>query len=147
VFGGVEVIINQFVEYWCILIYTMIYIVVSLKCDNFITFFSTLYIQLPLFSMLFYCEFESLSRFLLGSWRSFFLTVMHILKIDFPSLNILQTCVAYNFFLAGLSGTVSVGFNDYFISQFQRLLIEAYKVICKYFKNDECFQRYFRDID
>jgi serine/threonine-protein kinase/endoribonuclease IRE1 len=46
-----------------------------------------------------------------------------------------------------LIGLVPEGFNDYFASRFPRLLIEVYKVICNYCKDDECFQRYFRDID
>ncbi|KAJ1403837.1 WD40/YVTN repeat-like-containing domain superfamily [Sesbania bispinosa] len=46
-----------------------------------------------------------------------------------------------------LVGPVPEGFNDYFASRFPRLLIEVYKVICKYCKDDECFQRYFRGID
>lgn len=46
-----------------------------------------------------------------------------------------------------LIGPVPEGFNDYFASRFPRLLIEVYKVICNYCKDDECFQRYFRDID
>ncbi|XP_057448905.1 serine/threonine-protein kinase/endoribonuclease IRE1a [Lotus japonicus] len=43
-----------------------------------------------------------------------------------------------------LLGPVPEGFNDYFASRFPRLLIEVYKVICQYCKDDECFQRYFR---
>ncbi|XP_061346104.1 serine/threonine-protein kinase/endoribonuclease IRE1a-like [Gastrolobium bilobum] len=46
-----------------------------------------------------------------------------------------------------LVGPVPEGFNDYFASRFPRLLIEVYKVICIYCKDDECFQRYFRDND
>ncbi|TKY70231.1 Serine/threonine-protein kinase/endoribonuclease IRE1a [Spatholobus suberectus] len=46
-----------------------------------------------------------------------------------------------------LVGPVPEGFNDYFASRFPRLLIEVYKVICKNCKDDECFQRYFRDIN
>ncbi|CAJ2646786.1 unnamed protein product [Trifolium pratense] len=46
-----------------------------------------------------------------------------------------------------LIGLVPEGFNDYFASRFPRLLIEVYKIICNYCKDDECFQRYFRDTD
>ncbi|CAI8588459.1 unnamed protein product [Vicia faba] len=46
-----------------------------------------------------------------------------------------------------LIGPIPEGFNEYFASRFPRLLIEVYKVICNYCKDDECFQRYFRDID
>ncbi|XP_058777674.1 serine/threonine-protein kinase/endoribonuclease IRE1a-like [Vicia villosa] len=46
-----------------------------------------------------------------------------------------------------LIGPIPEGFNEYFTSRFPRLLIEVYKVICNNCKDDECFQRYFRDID
>ncbi|QHN87860.1 hypothetical protein HN51_042000 [Arachis hypogaea] len=44
-----------------------------------------------------------------------------------------------------LVGSVPEGFNDYFASRFPRLLIEVYRVIYEYCKEDECFQRYLRD--
>ncbi|KAL1315941.1 serine/threonine-protein kinase/endoribonuclease IRE1a-like isoform X2 [Arachis hypogaea] len=44
-----------------------------------------------------------------------------------------------------LVGSVPEGFNDYFASRFPRLLIEVYRVIYEYCKEDQCFQRYFRD--
>ncbi|KAE9614571.1 hypothetical protein Lal_00012248 [Lupinus albus] len=46
-----------------------------------------------------------------------------------------------------LVGPIPEGFNDYFASRFPKLLIEVYKVICKYCKEEECFQRYFRNVD
>ncbi|KAK7250757.1 hypothetical protein RIF29_33413 [Crotalaria pallida] len=46
-----------------------------------------------------------------------------------------------------LVGPVPEGFNDYFASRFPKLLIEVYKVICLYCKEEECFQRYFRNVD
>ena len=56
---------------------------------------------------------------------------------------IISTLLAYQ----ELVGPVPEGFNDYFASRFPRLLIEVYKVIYKYCREDECFQRYFRDVD
>ncbi|XP_028795298.1 serine/threonine-protein kinase/endoribonuclease IRE1a isoform X2 [Neltuma alba] len=44
-----------------------------------------------------------------------------------------------------LVGPIPEGFNHYFSSRFPRLLIEVYKVICKYCKAEECFQRYFKN--
>ncbi|KAK7262775.1 hypothetical protein RJT34_30355 [Clitoria ternatea] len=46
-----------------------------------------------------------------------------------------------------LVGSVPEGFNDYFASRFPRLLIEVYKVIVQYCKEEECFQRYFKHVD
>ncbi|KAF7829067.1 serine/threonine-protein kinase/endoribonuclease IRE1a isoform X1 [Senna tora] len=46
-----------------------------------------------------------------------------------------------------LVGPVPEGFNDYFANRFPRLLIEVYKVICKYCKAEECFQRYFKHVE
>ncbi|KAI4327859.1 hypothetical protein L6164_020271 [Bauhinia variegata] len=46
-----------------------------------------------------------------------------------------------------LVGPVPEGFNDYFSSRFPRLLMEVFKIICKYCKKEECFQRYFNDVD
>lgn len=46
-----------------------------------------------------------------------------------------------------LVGPVPEGFNEYFASRFPRLLIEVYNVICKYCKEDKCFQRYFSAFD
>jgi serine/threonine-protein kinase/endoribonuclease IRE1 len=53
------------------------------------------------------------------------------------------------FFLAfqELVGPVPEGFNDYFANRFPRLLIEVYNVICKHCKDEECFQRYFKNDD
>ncbi|XP_054823233.1 serine/threonine-protein kinase/endoribonuclease IRE1a isoform X2 [Prosopis cineraria] len=45
-----------------------------------------------------------------------------------------------------LVGPIPEGFNDYFASRFPRLLIEVYKVMCKYCKAEECFQRYFKNV-
>ncbi|CAJ2635942.1 unnamed protein product [Trifolium pratense] len=44
-----------------------------------------------------------------------------------------------------LVGPVPEGFNDYFANRFPRLLIEVYNVICKHCKEEECFQRYFKN--
>ncbi|CAK8561941.1 unnamed protein product [Lathyrus sativus] len=44
-----------------------------------------------------------------------------------------------------LVGPVPEGYNDYFASRFPRLLIEVYNVICKYCKEEKCFQRYFKN--
>ncbi|KAK7360337.1 hypothetical protein VNO77_02323 [Canavalia gladiata] len=46
-----------------------------------------------------------------------------------------------------LVGPIPEGFNDYFASRFPRLLIEVYKVILQYCKEEECFQRYFKNVD
>ncbi|KAK2355377.1 serine/threonine-protein kinase/endoribonuclease IRE1a [Trifolium repens] len=46
-----------------------------------------------------------------------------------------------------LVGPVPEGFNDYFANRFPRLLIEVYNVICKHCKEEECFQRYFKNDD
>ncbi|CAL5197392.1 unnamed protein product [Lathyrus oleraceus] len=46
-----------------------------------------------------------------------------------------------------LVGPVPEGYNDYFASRFPRLLIEVYNVICKHCKEEECFQRYFKNDD
>lgn len=50
-------------------------------------------------------------------------------------------------FFQELVGPVPEGFNDYFSSRFPRLLIEVHKVICKHCKEEECFQRYFKNVD
>ncbi|KAL1288739.1 hypothetical protein HN51_057221 [Arachis hypogaea] len=46
-----------------------------------------------------------------------------------------------------LVGTVPEGFNEYFASRFPRLLIEVYKVISKYCKEEQCFDRYFKNLN
>ncbi|KAK7379677.1 hypothetical protein VNO78_34366 [Psophocarpus tetragonolobus] len=46
-----------------------------------------------------------------------------------------------------LVGPVPEGFYNYFASRYPRLLIEVYKVIHQYCKEEECFQRYFRHVD
>ncbi|XP_061355029.1 serine/threonine-protein kinase/endoribonuclease IRE1a-like [Gastrolobium bilobum] len=46
-----------------------------------------------------------------------------------------------------LVGPIPEGFNDYFASRFPRLFIEVYKVICKYCKEEDCFERYFKNVD
>lgn len=43
-----------------------------------------------------------------------------------------------------LVGPVPEGFDSYFASRFPRLLIEVYKVMSRYCKEEECFQRYFK---
>ncbi|XP_043709124.1 serine/threonine-protein kinase/endoribonuclease IRE1a-like [Telopea speciosissima] len=42
-------------------------------------------------------------------------------------------------------GPVPEGFDDYFSLRFPRLLIEVYKVVCTYCKEEECFSKYFKD--
>ncbi|PON82755.1 Serine/threonine protein kinase [Trema orientale] len=42
-----------------------------------------------------------------------------------------------------LVGSVPDGFDGYFASRFPRLLIEVYRVMCRYCKQEECFQKYF----
>jgi len=44
----------------------------------------------------------------------------------------------------GLLGTVPDGFDEYFSSRFPRLLIEVYKVVCKYCTTEEWFQKYLQ---
>ncbi|XP_017437199.1 serine/threonine-protein kinase/endoribonuclease IRE1a isoform X2 [Vigna angularis] len=46
-----------------------------------------------------------------------------------------------------LVGPVPEGFYEYFANRYPRLLIEVYKVILHYCKEEECFQRYFRCVD
>ncbi|XP_028776744.1 serine/threonine-protein kinase/endoribonuclease IRE1a [Neltuma alba] len=46
-----------------------------------------------------------------------------------------------------LLGPVPEGFNDYFASRFPKLLIKVYKIVRKYCKQEECFQRYFNNVD
>ncbi|KAG5007721.1 hypothetical protein AAZX31_09G179700 [Glycine max] len=46
-----------------------------------------------------------------------------------------------------LVGPVPEGFFNYFASRYPRLLIEVYKVILQYCKEEECFQRYFKNVD
>ncbi|QCD82170.1 serine/threonine-protein kinase/endoribonuclease IRE1 [Vigna unguiculata] len=46
-----------------------------------------------------------------------------------------------------LVGAVPEGFYEYFANRYPRLLIEVYKVILHYCKEEECFQRYFRCVD
>ncbi|KAL7192822.1 hypothetical protein ACSBR2_024607 [Camellia fascicularis] len=41
-------------------------------------------------------------------------------------------------------GPVPDGFDDYFASRFPKLLIEVYKVMYKYCREEECFQKYFK---
>ncbi|KAF3440889.1 hypothetical protein FNV43_RR19175 [Rhamnella rubrinervis] len=43
-----------------------------------------------------------------------------------------------------LVGPVPEGFDDYFTSRFPRLLIEVYKVVCVFCREEECFQKYFK---
>ncbi|XP_022926588.1 serine/threonine-protein kinase/endoribonuclease IRE1a-like isoform X1 [Cucurbita moschata] len=43
-----------------------------------------------------------------------------------------------------LIGSVPEGFDGYFASRFPRLLIEVYKVISQYCRQEECFQKYFK---
>ncbi|KAL5754249.1 hypothetical protein ACOSP7_022469 [Xanthoceras sorbifolium] len=43
-----------------------------------------------------------------------------------------------------LVGPVPEGFDGYFASRFPRLLIEVYKVVCRYCREEECFQKYFK---
>ncbi|GAV81548.1 Pkinase domain-containing protein/Ribonuc_2-5A domain-containing protein [Cephalotus follicularis] len=43
-----------------------------------------------------------------------------------------------------LIGPVPEGFDGYFAGRFPRLLIEVFKVVCNYCKEEECLQRYFR---
>ncbi|KAL2333976.1 hypothetical protein Fmac_015189 [Flemingia macrophylla] len=45
-----------------------------------------------------------------------------------------------------LVGPVPEGFCDYFAIRYPKLLIEVYKVILKYCKEEECFQRYFTGV-
>ncbi|XP_043711054.1 serine/threonine-protein kinase/endoribonuclease IRE1a-like [Telopea speciosissima] len=42
-------------------------------------------------------------------------------------------------------GPVPEGFDGYFSCRFPRLLIEVYKVIYKYCREEECFSKYFKD--
>lgn len=46
--------------------------------------------------------------------------------------------------IQGLLGTVPDGFDEYFRSRFPRLLIEVYKVVCKYCRTEEWFQKYLQ---
>jgi len=46
-----------------------------------------------------------------------------------------------------LVGPVPEGFCGYFANRYPRLLIEVYKVIRHYCKEEECFQRYFKSVD
>ncbi|KAK4858274.1 hypothetical protein QYF36_013707 [Acer negundo] len=43
-----------------------------------------------------------------------------------------------------LVGPVPEGFDGYFATRFPRLLIEVYKVVCRYCREEECFQKYFK---
>ncbi|CAK7355575.1 unnamed protein product [Dovyalis caffra] len=43
-----------------------------------------------------------------------------------------------------LLGPVPEGYDSYFASRFPKLLIEVYKVVCKYCREEECFQKYFK---
>lgn len=43
-----------------------------------------------------------------------------------------------------LVGPLPEGFDDYFASRFPRLLIEVYKVVYIFCKEEECFQKYFK---
>ncbi|KAL5744199.1 hypothetical protein ACOSQ2_027315 [Xanthoceras sorbifolium] len=43
-----------------------------------------------------------------------------------------------------LVGPVPEGFDGYFASRFPRLLIEVNKDVCRYCREEECFQKYFR---
>ncbi|XP_042507610.1 serine/threonine-protein kinase/endoribonuclease IRE1a isoform X2 [Macadamia integrifolia] len=42
-------------------------------------------------------------------------------------------------------GPVPEGFDGYFSCRFPRLLIEVYKVVCTYCREEECFSKYFKD--
>ncbi|XP_043711056.1 serine/threonine-protein kinase/endoribonuclease IRE1a-like [Telopea speciosissima] len=42
-------------------------------------------------------------------------------------------------------GPVPEGFDGYFSCRFPKLLIEVYKVICTYCREEECFSKYFKD--
>ncbi|XP_011011183.1 PREDICTED: serine/threonine-protein kinase/endoribonuclease IRE1a [Populus euphratica] len=43
-----------------------------------------------------------------------------------------------------LLGPVPEGYDNYFASRFPKLLIEVYKVVCKYCREEECFQKYIK---
>ncbi|XP_008440916.1 serine/threonine-protein kinase/endoribonuclease IRE1-like isoform X2 [Cucumis melo] len=43
-----------------------------------------------------------------------------------------------------LVGSIPVGFDDYFTRRFPKLLIEVYKVISCFCRQEECFQKYFK---
>uniref|UniRef100_A0A2P2KIS3 non-specific serine/threonine protein kinase n=1 Tax=Rhizophora mucronata TaxID=61149 RepID=A0A2P2KIS3_RHIMU len=43
-----------------------------------------------------------------------------------------------------LVGPVPEGFDGYFASRFPKLLIKVYKVVCKYCREEDCFQKYFK---
>ncbi|XP_062143490.1 serine/threonine-protein kinase/endoribonuclease IRE1a-like isoform X2 [Alnus glutinosa] len=43
-----------------------------------------------------------------------------------------------------LVGPVPEGYDNYFASRFPRLLIQVYKVIYRYCREEECFQKYFK---
>ncbi|KAJ0098238.1 hypothetical protein Patl1_29292 [Pistacia atlantica] len=43
-----------------------------------------------------------------------------------------------------LVGPVPEGFDEYFASRFPRLFIEVYKVVHRYCREEECFQKYFK---
>ncbi|XP_030515996.1 serine/threonine-protein kinase/endoribonuclease IRE1a isoform X1 [Rhodamnia argentea] len=43
-----------------------------------------------------------------------------------------------------LFGPVPEGYDNYFAKRFPRLLIESYRVVSKFCKEEECFQKYFR---
>lgn len=41
-------------------------------------------------------------------------------------------------------GSVPEGFDDYFTARFPKLLIEVYKVICRYCREEELLSKYFK---
>ncbi|KAJ8763994.1 hypothetical protein K2173_004865 [Erythroxylum novogranatense] len=43
-----------------------------------------------------------------------------------------------------LVGPVPEGYDNYFASRFPKLLIEVYRVVCRYCREEDCFQKYFR---
>ncbi|KAF2312521.1 hypothetical protein GH714_034948 [Hevea brasiliensis] len=42
-----------------------------------------------------------------------------------------------------LVGPVPEGYDSYFASRFPKLLIEVYKVVCRFCREEDCFQKYF----
>ncbi|XP_054809745.1 serine/threonine-protein kinase/endoribonuclease IRE1a-like [Prosopis cineraria] len=46
-----------------------------------------------------------------------------------------------------LLGPVPEGFNEYFASRFPKLLIKVYKIVHEYCEHEECFNRYFQNVD
>lgn len=67
-------------------------------------------------------------------------SIIEPLRSEIYSIILIRVCSL----LQELVGSIPVGFDDYFTRRFPKLLIEVYKVISCFCRQEECFQKYFK---